>query len=112
MALLFIVKLTPGLIAVMRELFGMPLPVTHMPTARLPVFAVRTTVGLVTLLVVHKATEMALPCTTFPTVSLLVSEQAMVVVAFRVQLVAVLAAKFSLSCVFHVVPPSGDTWKD
>ncbi len=46
-----------------------------------------------------------------PTVSPLVLLQVTVVVAFSVQLIALLEAKLSLKRVFQVVPPSGEIWK-
>ena len=107
------VKLTPGEIAVMRALFGMPAvfgPLMIMPTARLPVFTVDT---VVVAFVEQAAMENGMPWTEFPTVNLLTSDagvQVMVVVALSAQLVALLAAKFSASRVFQVVPPSGEIW--
>ena len=86
-------------------------PFTNMPMASPAVFAVSTTVGLVVVLVVHPALCTAAPCTVIPTASPVVSEHPTVAVAFSVQAESWPAAKFSLSRVFQVVPPSGEIWK-
>ena len=52
-----------------------------------------------------------MPWIELPTVRPLVLLHVTVVVAFSVQLVALLEAKFSDMRVFHVVPPSGEIWK-
>ena len=93
------VKLAPGEIAVMRALFGIEAaagPLMIMPTTSPVVFVVVTVVEPV--VTVHEAMETGMPWIELPTVNLLASEtgeQVTAVVAFSVQFVEPLAAKFS-----------------
>jgi len=98
-ALLFIVNEVFATMAVTRELFGMPVPVTNMPTAR-PVVLASVTVGL-PLVVPQPVSLSDGPCTIMPAASDAVLAQVTVVLP-----VVWLLPLLSVTPVRCTVPPS------